>query len=1727
MKKGRVLASLMVAIMLISTLNTPSVYMAATKDDSSTKQVFAEQNVVEDEDIYEYRKQLNYRDDFNMNFDFSFEDEVKTDFDRNWGTLPESYSSSAYVDWTFEKVNNYITPVKNQNPNGVCWAYSTIASAESSYIINEGIIDAESVDFNEYHLVHYTYDTPADLLGLFGGDRNSLSEDESFLMAGGSNMMTVGVLANWIGVSDSSNFSADDVEGNNSDAFGYDAAAHLENAYYIAMPDMTSDDYEADMNVVKSVLMKYGAMAVSYYSDEIGGSEFDGYYYYPTEHGTNHAVTLVGWDDTIPAESFNTTAPGDGAWLIKNSWGEYGEFDGYFWLSYYDESLNNEAYVYDVVSADNYDNNYQYDGSSATSYMGYVNSSVFANAFVADSEETLEAVGFYTYDVNMGYEVRVYKNLEENEAPQYGDLVLTQKGTTTYAGFHTIELDTSVNLDENERYAVVVTISKDGSSCYVVLDRSIDYGWMQFESYAKEGESYFGYSIDSLQDLNIGYTEYAEGMNVRLKAYTNEGSSTAIASGTCGDNLNWTLSNDNVLTISGSGAMWEFYSGTHKMPWVNYIDQIKSVVIQEGVTSIGAGAFWGSLSIENVVFADTITLIDNYAFKDCKKLKNFTLPEGVTYLGEGCFAECDSLTELTIPDSVATYGGGLAEWCDNLEYIYIGGNENVPSATFADTLFRACPALEEIVVSEENIVLKSVDGVLYSKDGKDLIQYPAGKMDASYEVLATTVSINNFAFQGAVNLETVTIPEGVLSIGVEAFSYCEALLSLTIPSSVVSLGGWMLSWATNIQVVNNMSSIEFVLPAIEGKHWENTSGETITSITSGIAICLDGETGEEADDNIGQCGDNVNWMLNDDGVLFIYGTGDMWSFYSGDVGYCECPWLEYKDEIVKVVFGEGVTSVANGAFVQYPNLETVEFADSITTIGVAAFRYCSKLKNVDLPENLKVLRQDAFSYCNSITEFYIPETVEFLDGIVCAYCPNLEYVYIGADPSMKAFINGECLFSGCESLTEIEVEEGHIALYSEDGVLYTGDKLLVYPAGKIDEEYQIIDGTKKIATEAFLFARNLQKVVLPDGLEEIRAQAFYGCEALEMFVVPASVTKIESHPLGYCTALGIVVNNSKCELRLPTSASLTWTDLEGNTITTIKNGIALSSTGNYVQETGVTLNHTTATLKTGETLQLSATVLPSNAAIKMVTYTSSDESIATVDENGLVKVNTTGKAGTVVITATTATTKKTATCTIVVESEKEDVSIITQPVSKLIKVGEKAVFTVEAKGDGLTYQWQYSKSNGISWANSNSEGAKTATLVIEGKLTRDGQMYRCIITDSEGNKVISSAVKLTVKEELTIITNPSNQSVKVGEKAVFTVAAGGKGLTYQWQYSKDNGVIWKNSGMQGAKTATIYVDGRADRNGQLYRCVVTDSEGNQVITIAAKLMVTEAKEELTIITNPSNQSVKIGEKAVFTVAAKGEGLTYQWQYSKSNGAAWANSSSEGAKTATLIIEGKLSTDGRLYRCIITDSEGNQVITSAVKLTVTEAKEELDIITNPENQSVKIGEKAVFTVAAKGEGLTYQWQYSKSNGAAWANSSSEGAKTATLVIEGKLSTDGRLYRCIITDSEGNQVITSAVKLTVTEVKEELEIIANPENQSVKVGEKAVFTVVAKGEGLTYQWQYSKSNGVSWASSSAEGAKTATLVIEGKLTRDGQLYRCIITDCEGKQIISDVAELVIIE
>ena len=457
-----------------------------------------------------------------------------------------------------------------------------------------------------------------------------------------------------------------------------------------------------------------------------------------------------------------------------------------------------------------------------------------------------------------------------------------------------------------------------------------------------------------------------------------------------------------------------------------------------------------------------------------------------------------------------------------------------------------------------------------------------------------------------------------------------------------------------------------------------------------------------------------------------------------------------------------------------------------------------------------------------------------------------------------------------------------------------------------------------------------------------------------------------------------------------------------------------------------------------------------------------------------------------------------------------EASIKQQPKDFSGPVGSTAKFTVDAEGEGLTYQWQLKK--GSSWANLTSGGANTPTLSIKVDESKDGKIYRCLITDQNGNSIATNEVSITLIDAIIDIVNqPSNYSGEAGTTAVFSVTAAGEDLTYQWQLKK--GSNWADLSTGGAKTNTMTIKVDASKNGKVYRCVITDKYGLTAITNEVSITVEEPA--ITITKQPSNFVGPIGSTAKFTVAAEGEGFSYQWQLKK--GSKWADLTSGGATTATMSIKVDATKDGKVYRCLITDGLGHSVASNEVSITVN--ADAISIKTQPKNYSGPVGSTAKFTVAADGEGLTYQWQLKK--GSKWADLTSGGATTSTMSIKVDESKNGKVYRCVITNAAGNSVETDEVSITVKDP--DITILAQPNSVMASVGDNAVFKVAAGGEGLTYQWQLKK--GKSWADLSSGGAKTDRMTIKVDSSKNGKVYRCLITNAAGEQLATDEVTLTV--
>lgn len=390
-------------------------------------------------------------------------------------------------------------------------------------------------------LAYFFYHSATDPLGNTAGDKTE-PLSLNYLNRGGNSSFTTFALASWVGAADEevAPYETASTSLTLDESLAYNDLYHMQNAYWINMA--------TDSNEVKKMIMEHGGVASSFYTDQTTSTgktacyNPDTYsYYYNDDYSTNHAVLIVGWDDNYSNTNFNSDKmpSSDGAWLVRNSWGESMGDEGYFWISYEDSAFNSTtnsiAFVFDFESADNYDHNYQYDGANGIYAYSLSSGGSISNVFIASAnsdgtEEAIEAVSFALYDVNVNYSIDIYTNLTDATNPTSGTKALTtpKTGSTTYMGYYTIPLDESVTIKEGESFAVVITLSKnDASTIYYFGDYSYQNNdWIKFTSATSAGQSFRKNSSSSnWVDLNNGQVV------ARIKAFTSDTTITE-ASGT-------------------------------------------------------------------------------------------------------------------------------------------------------------------------------------------------------------------------------------------------------------------------------------------------------------------------------------------------------------------------------------------------------------------------------------------------------------------------------------------------------------------------------------------------------------------------------------------------------------------------------------------------------------------------------------------------------------------------------------------------------------------------------------------------------------------------------------------------------------------------------------------------------------------------------------------------------------------------------------------------------------------------------------------------------------------------------------------------------------------------------------------------------------------------------------------------------------------------------------------
>jgi len=475
----------------------------------------------------------------------------------------------------------------------------------------------------------------------------------------------------------------------------------------------------------------------------------------------------------------------------------------------------------------------------------------------------------------------------------------------------------------------------------------------------------------------------------------------------------------------------------------------------------------------------------------------------VTSIGFRAFYECSSLISIQIPEGVTSIGDGA---------------------------FSACSSLTTIEVNEENTIYKSNNGVLYTKDGTQIICYPAKREGTEYKILDGVRSIGDYAFRGCGNLTSIEIPNGVTSISGGAFNGCSNLTSIEIPNGVkiIDIETFMYcSSLISIQIPDGVTSIRD--SAFLGcSSLENIEiPEGVTSIGFRAFLGCSSLENIEIPEGVTSIGDSAfEDCSNLTSIKIPAGVTNI-----GDSAFEDC------SNLTSIKIPAGVTSIGDSAFEDCSNLTSIEIPAGVTSIGDSAFSGCSSLTNIEIPEGVTSIGGSTFYGCSSLISIEIPEGVTSIGSWAFYNCSSLTNIVIPAEVGAYAFLGCTGLKSivisegvteincisiyNLSNLMSIEVAEKNIKYKSDEGVLYTkdGTKIILYPLKKEGTEYRILDEVTEIGEKAFRGCSSLENIEIPEGVTSIGDSAFSGCSSLTSIEIPDGVTSIGSWAFYECSSL--------------------------------------------------------------------------------------------------------------------------------------------------------------------------------------------------------------------------------------------------------------------------------------------------------------------------------------------------------------------------------------------------------------------------------------------------------------------------------------------------------------------------------------------------------------------------------------------------------------------------------
>ena len=811
-----------------------------------------------------------------------------------------------------------------------------------------------------------------------------------------------------------------------------------------------------------------------------------------------------------------------------------------------------------------------------------------------------------------------------------------------------------------------------------------------------------------------------------------------------------------------------------------------SVSIPDSVKSIGDSAFYGCTSLLGVVIPDSVEKTGRCAFQKCSKLASAYLPvnEKFTYMNAYMFESCTSLKKIEIPDNVTGIDGAAFAECKKLSDVvlsknlktmgwqvfgndnklteieipksleecrYYRNNDSIDGGTFdncanlktvmfedgtteiAEGLFAGCTGIEQITIPDTVTVIES--GAF------------GGCINLKEIVVPDNVTeIQSSAFEYCSSLKTVKLSENLERIGVYAFGDCDVLKSIKIPDSVLDIDGAAFAECKELSDVVLSKNLKTMGWQVFG----NDNKLTEIEIPKSLEECRYYRNNDSID------GGTFDNCANLKTVTFEERTTEI-----AEGLFAGCTGIE------QIRIPDTVTVIESGAFGGCINLKEIDVPNSVTEIQRSAFEYCSSLKTAKLSENLKSIGMYSFNNCTSLTEVHLSDILKEIPSNTFSGCKKLTTINF---PSTLTTI-GDSAFSGCESLPEAILPSGVEKIESNAFKNCKAMKKAVVP-----------DTVSSIGSSAFYGCEALTDITLGSKLKKIDSQTFYGCTALPSIVIPYNVTTIGDSAFVNCTKLTQITvprNTTSIESNaFSYPRKMTMYGPSGCYAQTYANGKGIKYVAQDIHATSIRLDITNKTAEYYDEFQLTATIAPQNFT-DAVTWTSSNEDVATVSDTGYVEVC---GVGTAVITVTAGNVK--AACTVTVPQLIDWIEFDEDEIE--LKSGETYQLRPDISPSNATNKKLKYTSSDTKVAEVSASGLVTAKSEGEARI-------RAAATDGSDEYAVCY-VTVTGKAKVTGITlNQTSATLGRGKKLALKAAISPS-------YASNKKVVWKSA---NTKVATV------------------------------------------------------------------------------------------------------------------------------------------------------------------------------------------------------------------------------------------------------------------------------------------------------------------------------------